>query len=93
MIEFGKSDESQPFSRPIEHGATGSEVTRKAVDGDQCLSELALFETANARMKQGLTPPPEIYRIEYRNKFDWTQQPGWAQPTDPQMFDGCCHEG
>lgn len=56
-------------------------------------AEHDLFELANQRIRQGLAPPPEIYKIEYRTKFDWSQQPDWAKPVDPQMFDGCCHEG
>ena len=53
----------------------------------------ALIKLAEERMRQGLAPPPEIYRIEYRRRIDWSTFPTWAQPIDPQVFDGCCHEG
>jgi hypothetical protein len=53
----------------------------------------ALIKLAQQRMRQGLAPPPQIYRIEYRNRIDWSQFPDWARPIDPQLFDGCCHEG
>ena len=53
----------------------------------------ALFRLAEERISQGLAPPPEIYRVEFRRSIDWSEFPAWAQPTDPQAFDGCCHEG
>jgi hypothetical protein len=53
----------------------------------------ALIKLAQQRMRQGFAPPPEIYRIEYRGRIDWWQFPDWARPVDPQLFDGCCHEG
>jgi hypothetical protein len=52
-----------------------------------------LIELAETRMHRGLAPPPDIYRIEYRRRIDWLQFPDWARPVDPQLFDGCCHEG
>jgi len=53
----------------------------------------ALIKLAEDRISMGLAPPPEIYRIEYRRRIDWSEFPTWAQPVDPQVFDGCCHEG
>ena len=53
----------------------------------------ALIKLAGERISHGLAPPPEIYRIEYRRYIDWSEFPTWAQPIDPQVFDGCCHEG
>jgi hypothetical protein len=53
----------------------------------------ALLKLADRRIRQGLAPPPEIYRIEYRRRIDWLQFPDWARPIDPELFDGCCHEG
>jgi hypothetical protein len=53
----------------------------------------ALMKLAEERISQGLAPPPEIYRIEYRRSIDWSEYPTWARPVDPQIFDGCCHEG
>jgi hypothetical protein len=52
-----------------------------------------LIRRAEQRVRQGLAPPPEIYRIEYRRCVDWSNFPGWARPVDPQIFEGCCHEG
>ncbi len=52
-----------------------------------------LIRLAMARVKQGLSPPAEIYRVEYRNDVDWSQFPSWAQRCNPENFDGCCHEG
>lgn len=60
---------------------------RKAVGGE------ALIKLAEQRIGQGLAPPPDIYRVEYRGRIDWLQFPDWARPVDPQLFDGCCHEG
>ena len=53
----------------------------------------ALIRQAEARIHQGLAPPPEIYRIEYRQRINWSEFPTWAQPVDPEVFDRCCHEG
>jgi hypothetical protein len=52
-----------------------------------------LTELAEWRMRRGLAPPPEIYRVEYRRRIDWLRFPAWARPVDPELFDGCCHEG
>jgi hypothetical protein len=53
----------------------------------------ALLKLAEQRIRQGLAPPPEVYRIEHRRRIDWLKFPGWARPVDPELFDGCCHEG
>jgi hypothetical protein len=53
----------------------------------------ALIQLAEQRMRNGLAPPPEIYRIENRRRIDWLRFPDWARPVDPQLFNGCCHEG
>ena len=52
-----------------------------------------LFEIAALRMRRGLAPPAEIYKVQYRSHFNWLDFPAWAQPSDPDAFDGCCHEG
>jgi hypothetical protein len=52
-----------------------------------------LVRLAEERMHRGLAPPSEIYRIENRQRVDWRDFPVWARPVDPQVFDGCCHEG
>jgi hypothetical protein len=53
----------------------------------------ALIEHSRQLARRGLAPPERIYRVEYRRRIDWTQFPAWARPVDPEMFDGCCHEG
>ena len=53
----------------------------------------ALIQLAEQRMSHGFAPPPEIYRIENRRRIDWLRFPDWARPVDPQVFEGCCHEG
>lgn len=53
----------------------------------------AMLRLADDRMHHGLAPPPAIYRIEYRNRVDWSLYPTWAWPVDPEVFDRCCHEG
>jgi hypothetical protein len=48
---------------------------------------------AAERARQGLAPPKEIYQMPYRNRIDWSQFPEWARPSDPELFEGCGHEG
>ena len=69
------------FTRSIE-GDTGEPPSREA-----------LIRLAKELVSQGLAPPPEIYRIEIRQVIDWAEFPSWAQPTDPEMFEDCGHEG
>ena len=45
------------------------------------------------RLKKGLAPPAEIYNIQNRHKIDWSSVPEWALPIDPDLFEGCAHEG
>jgi hypothetical protein len=52
-----------------------------------------LIEIAMARIERGLAPPAELYRIRSRAEIDWSLFPTWARPLDPEIFDGCCHEG
>jgi hypothetical protein len=52
-----------------------------------------LEERARQRTRQGLTPPREIYDIRNRNSVDWSAFPDWARPLDPDLFEGCSHEG
>lgn len=44
-------------------------------------------------MRKGLPPPPEIYEVQNRSLIDWAQFPEWARPSDPELFEGCAHEG
>ena len=57
------------------------------------LSGDALLEYAREQANKGFAPPAEIYQIQYRKRVDWNQFPGWARPVNPELFDGCCHEG
>ena len=59
----------------------------------QALDVDGLVALAQARMREGLAPPPELYLIQHRDRIPWGQFPGWARPSDPDLFDGCCHEG
>ena len=52
-----------------------------------------LVDIAMRRMRAGLAPPAEIYLVENRGKIDWSLCPNWARPVNPDVFDGCCHEG
>jgi hypothetical protein len=52
-----------------------------------------LERLAAERIGQGLPPPKEIYCYPYRAQIDWTRFPEWARPSDPEMFEGCGHEG
>ena len=61
--------------------------------GDGPLRGDELIQFAYERVGRGLAPPPEIYRIEYRRCVDWSKFPPWAQPVDPEVFNGSCHEG
>jgi hypothetical protein len=44
-------------------------------------------------MRQGLAPPREVYEVQNRGRIDWTTAPDWARPADPELFEGCGHEG
>jgi hypothetical protein len=56
--------------------------------------DLRRLERVSAeRVRKGLAPPPEVYRAPYRTRIDWSQFPDWARPTDPELFEGCGHEG
>ena len=50
-------------------------------------------ERARQRTQQGLAPPREIYDIRNRNRVDWSNLPEWAMAPDPDIFEGCAHEG
>jgi hypothetical protein len=52
-----------------------------------------LGKLAMARMKSGYAPPREIYDVRNRGKIDWSTVPEWAKPVDPDVFEGCSHEG
>jgi hypothetical protein len=52
-----------------------------------------LISRARERMRKGLAPPREIYQAPYRDRIDWSLFPDWARPNDPEMYEGCGHEG
>jgi hypothetical protein len=52
-----------------------------------------LEATALERLQKGLAPPREICDVQNRGRIDWTRVPEWAQPADPESFEGCGHEG
>jgi hypothetical protein len=52
-----------------------------------------LVQRARNRLAKGLAPPPEIYRAPYRERIDWSKFPEWAKPSDPEVYEGCGHEG
>ena len=45
------------------------------------------------RTRKGLAPPREVYNAQNRGRIDWSRFPEWARPTDPEVFEGCAHEG
>ena len=45
------------------------------------------------RLRRGLPPPREVYAVPFRDRVNWSEFPAWARPTDPEMFEGCSHEG
>ncbi len=61
--------------------------------GRMDVSGEALIKLAERQIRQGLAPPSEIYRIEYRHRMDWLNFPDWGRPVDPEIYAGCCHEG
>ena len=52
-----------------------------------------LLARALARAKQGLAPPREVYAAPYRDQINWAEFPAWARPSDPELYEGCTHEG
>ena len=70
------------------------QYNRSAIDlRDPALSERQLIDRALWCVERGFAPPPEIYRVEHRCHVDWARFPDWARPSDPEAFEGCCHEG
>jgi hypothetical protein len=61
--------------------------------GTQRADAGGLLACALARVNKGLAPPREIYLAPYRGQIDWAKLPDWARPSDPELFDGCIHEG
>jgi len=69
-------------------------MTRRASTTAQASERKSTLEaTALERLQKGLAPPREIYDVQNRGRIDWTRVPEWAQPADPESFEGCGHEG
>jgi hypothetical protein len=57
-------------------------------------SDFAKLEHAAAeRAREGRAPPREVYEVMNRSRIDWSRFPDWARPSDPELFEGCAHEG
>jgi hypothetical protein len=52
-----------------------------------------LEQEAAERVRKGLPPPRKVYEVQNRNRIDWSRFPDWARPIDPEVFEGCGHEG
>ncbi len=74
---------------------TGMKIMQALLDTPPATAdELRRLEGQSAeRIRQGLAPPPEIYRTPYRERIDWSRFPEWARPIDPELFEECGHEG
>jgi hypothetical protein len=57
------------------------------------LAKQTLEQYALERVRKGLSPPREIYEVHNRSRIDWSRFPDWARPIDPEVFEGCGHEG
>jgi hypothetical protein len=79
------------FSIPAGAHAGSAAWLESAARGGDALR--AFEHQAAERMRQGLAPPKEIYEAPYRDQIDWSRFPDWARPSDPELFQGCGHEG
>jgi hypothetical protein len=52
-----------------------------------------LEDAARQRVRSGKAPPKEVYEVQNRGRIDWAQFPEWARPSDPELYEGCAHEG
>ena len=82
---------SSPFPDPGEMIPRAIGCSRRRNVAAQAASSLE--KRARQRMRQGLAPPREIYDIRNRDRVDWSTLPEWARPSDPDLFEGCAHEG
>jgi hypothetical protein len=53
----------------------------------------SLVAEALERVHKGFAPPREIYLAPRRDRIDWAELPDWARPCNPDLFEGCSHEG
>lgn len=52
-----------------------------------------MVDVIDRRVRAGFSPPAEAHLVQNRHKVDWSKYPTWARPADPDMFEGCGHEG
>jgi hypothetical protein len=52
-----------------------------------------LERLALEQARKGFAPPRKVYEAPYRDRIDWSAFPDWAQPNDPDLYEGCAHEG
>ena len=76
---------SNPVSRSSDRG---HEAAPKTVEPERSVVRLAA-----ERVAKGFAPPREIYDVPLRDQVDWSNFPTWARPSDPELFEGCVHEG
>jgi hypothetical protein len=51
------------------------------------------WRSVPARTRRGLAPPREIYDVRDRDRVAQSTLPEGARPSDPDLFEGCAHEG
>jgi hypothetical protein len=73
--------------------ALGAKSTKLDVRRAKPEMPQSLESRARERMQKGLPPPREVYDAQNRGRIDWTSAPDWARPVDPELFEGCGHEG
>jgi len=76
---------------PADKAASSEEKTEPAPEKADEFRELE--REAAERVKKGLAPPKEIYGTPFRDRIDWSRFPEWSRPSDPEVFEGCGHEG
>src|SRR5438132_1333553 len=52
-----------------------------------------LEQYALERVGKALAARREGYEAHNRKRIDGSRFPEWARPTDPEVFEGCAHEG
>jgi len=74
-------------------GGTGGSAAAAPQPKRTAEEAAGLERRALERARQGLAPLREIYAVPYRDRIDWSAFPDWARPSDPEMYQGCGHEG
>ncbi len=65
----------------------------RAESSESSADGCSLIEATKRQLSNGFAPPAEAYLVQNRHKINWSRFPDWARPADPEMFDGCGHEG